>query len=180
MAKNVVVCCDGKVNEFAKDHTNVLKLFRVWTTTKSAGRFLSSRCRHDGSRRRLDQRLPKNDQVSRPRFRLWPRTRRLRCLCLSDAAIRSGRVLFMFGFSRGAYTVRAVASLLHMYGLLLPGNEPLVPYAIRMMNATNRQKAGQRSSLPNNSVRRFAEPSANHISSAFGTPLIRSDGSKIP
>jgi uncharacterized protein (DUF2235 family) len=33
--------------------------------------------------------------------------------------------LFMFGFSRGAYTVRAVASLLHMYGLLPPGNEPL-------------------------------------------------------
>jgi hypothetical protein len=50
--------------------------------------------------------------------------------------------LFMFGFSRGAYTVRAVASLLHMYGLLPPGNEPLVPYAIRMMNAANKQKGG--------------------------------------
>jgi uncharacterized protein (DUF2235 family) len=50
--------------------------------------------------------------------------------------------LFMFGFSRGAYTVRAVASLLHMYGLLPPGNEPLVPYAIRMMNAANKQKSG--------------------------------------
>jgi uncharacterized protein (DUF2235 family) len=50
--------------------------------------------------------------------------------------------LYMFGFSRGAYTVRAVASLLHMYGLLPPGNEPLVPYAIRMMNATNRHGSG--------------------------------------
>jgi uncharacterized protein (DUF2235 family) len=29
MAKNVVVCCDGTANEFATDHTNVLKLFRV-------------------------------------------------------------------------------------------------------------------------------------------------------
>ena len=27
--KNVVVCCDGTANEFATDHTNVLKLFRV-------------------------------------------------------------------------------------------------------------------------------------------------------
>jgi hypothetical protein len=25
--KNLVVCCDGTANEFARDHTNVLKLF---------------------------------------------------------------------------------------------------------------------------------------------------------
>src|SRR5689334_14430158 len=29
MAKNVVICCDGTANEFAKSHTNVLKLFRT-------------------------------------------------------------------------------------------------------------------------------------------------------
>jgi uncharacterized protein (DUF2235 family) len=44
-----------------------------------------------------------------------------------------GDRLFLFGFSRGSYTVRAVAALLHMYGLVPKGNEPLVPYAIRMM-----------------------------------------------
>ena len=33
-----------------------------------------------------------------------------------------GDKVFLFGFSRGAYTVRAVASLLHMYGLLYRGN----------------------------------------------------------
>jgi uncharacterized protein (DUF2235 family) len=49
-----------------------------------------------------------------------------------------GDRLFLFGFSRGAYTVRAVASLLHMYGLIPKGNEPLVPYAIRMMLAIHR------------------------------------------
>src|SRR5262249_15724595 len=27
MAKNVVVCCDGTANEFARDRTNVIKLF---------------------------------------------------------------------------------------------------------------------------------------------------------
>ena len=46
-----------------------------------------------------------------------------------------GDKVFLFGFSRGAYTVRAVASLLRLYGLLRPGNEPMVPYAIRMMMA---------------------------------------------
>ena len=48
-----------------------------------------------------------------------------------------GDRVFLFGFSRGAYTVRAVASLLHMYGLIPQGNEPLVPYIIRMMMAIN-------------------------------------------
>src|SRR4029077_15324140 len=54
--------------------------------------------------------------------------------------------LFLFGFSRGAYTVRVVAALLHMYGLLPRGNEALVPYAIRMMTADGEERfqlAGQ-------------------------------------
>src|SRR5947209_8274963 len=58
-------------------------------------------------------------------------------------SFREGDRLFLFGFSRGAYTVRAVASLLHMYGLIAKGNDSLVPYAIRMMMAINRsQTAG--------------------------------------
>ena len=43
--------------------------------------------------------------------------------------------MYLFGFSRGAYTARAVCSLLHMYGLIHRGNDPLVPYAVRMMMA---------------------------------------------
>jgi uncharacterized protein (DUF2235 family) len=48
--------------------------------------------------------------------------------------------VFFFGFSRGAYTVRSLASLLHMYGLVSRGNEPLVPYAIRMLVAIQHAK----------------------------------------
>ena len=29
MAKNIVVCCDGTANEFKRDRTNVVKLFRA-------------------------------------------------------------------------------------------------------------------------------------------------------
>src|SRR5579859_651500 len=48
----------------------------------------------------------------------------------------SGDQIFLFGFSRGAFTVRVLASMLHMYGLIPRGNEPLVPYSIRMMTAS--------------------------------------------
>lgn len=46
---------------------------------------------------------------------------------------RPGDRLFLFGFSRGAYTVRALASLIHAYGVSMPGNEVLIPYAVRML-----------------------------------------------
>ncbi len=49
-----------------------------------------------------------------------------------------GDKVYLFGFSRGAYTARAVASLLKMYGLIPKGNEPLVPYAIRLQTAINK------------------------------------------
>ena len=54
-----------------------------------------------------------------------------------------GDKVYLFGFSRGAYTARAVASLLHMYGLIQPDNEALVPYVIRMMMGIERGRAGR-------------------------------------
>lgn len=44
-----------------------------------------------------------------------------------------GDRVFLFEFSRGAYTARAVASLLRMYGLIPRGNDALVPYAVRLL-----------------------------------------------
>jgi uncharacterized protein (DUF2235 family) len=41
-------------------------------------------------------------------------------------------LVYLFGFSRGAYTARALASLLKMFGLLYPGNEAQIPYVLRM------------------------------------------------
>ena len=41
-----------------------------------------------------------------------------------------GDKIFLFGFSRGAYTARAVAALLHSVGLLHPATECLLPYAL--------------------------------------------------
>jgi uncharacterized protein (DUF2235 family) len=61
---------------------------------------------------------------------------------------QEGDRLFLFGFSRGAYTARAVASLLHMYGLIRKGDEPLVPYAIRMLMAINRAQGRTRANQP--------------------------------
>ena len=139
MAKKVVVCFDGTANEFARDHTNVLKLFRILDNqpdrqvafyhpgigTMEAAAALTS------VTRKITKVLGLAIGYGLERDVADAYTFIMRSFLPGDR-------LFMFGFSRGAYTVRAVAALLHMYGLLQPGNEPMVPYAIRMMNAASR------------------------------------------
>jgi uncharacterized protein (DUF2235 family) len=148
MSKNIVLCCDGTANEFAKHHTNVLKLY----TMLRRDRATQVTYYHPGL------------GTMEPAGALTTLARKATKLLgmalgygLSDD-VRDAYVflmqhyepedkVFLFGFSRGAYTARAVASLLHMYGLIQPGNDALVPYAIRMMMGIERArgtKAGAR------------------------------------
>jgi uncharacterized protein (DUF2235 family) len=139
MPKNIVVCCDGTANEFAQDKTNVVKLF--------------STLHHDPIRQ-VTYYHPGLGTME-PAGALTTFTRKWTKLLgkaagyglpadIRDAYVflmnhyESGDKVFLFGFSRGAYTVRAVAAMLHMYGLIRPGNEPLVPYAIRMLSSVSR------------------------------------------
>ena len=145
MEKNVVLCCDGTANEFAKNNTNVVKLFSVLTQDPD---------------RQVCYYHPGLGTME-PAGALTTFSRRITTLFgkaigygleddIRDAYVfimnhyLPGDRLFLFGFSRGAYTARAVCSLLHMYGLLRPGNEPLVRYAIRMMMGIERGLGKQR------------------------------------
>lgn len=47
-----------------------------------------------------------------------------------------GDEIYMFGFSRGAYTVRTIAGMLQLIGLLRPGSENLLDFALA--NYTNK------------------------------------------
>jgi hypothetical protein len=136
MAKNVVLCCDGTANEFTRDKTSVVKLFYTLV--------------HDspGQRTYYHPGLGTMEATGAITMTARKVTKLLGKAIgygleadIRDAYVflmhhfEQGDRVFFFGFSRGAYTVRAVAALLHMYGLIRPGNEPLVPYAIRMMMA---------------------------------------------
>jgi uncharacterized protein (DUF2235 family) len=136
--KNIVLCCDGTANEFAKHRTNVVKLF----STLVQDPVIQTVSYHPGLgtmepsgelspiRRRLARHLGQAFGYGLPND-----IRDAYVFLMSN--FEAGDRLFMFGFSRGAYTVRSVAALLHMYGLIPRGNEPLVPYAIRMLSSIN-------------------------------------------
>ena len=131
-ARNIVLCCDGTANEFAADRTNVVKLYYSLVF----GRDRQITYYHPGL------------GTMEPPGALTAVTRRVTRLLgkaigygleadIRDAYVflmnnfRPGDRVFLFGFSRGAYTVRAVASLLKMFGLLPPDNDAFVPYANR-------------------------------------------------
>jgi hypothetical protein len=42
-----------------------------------------------------------------------------------------GDRVYVFGFSRGAYTARALCGMLYRIGLMRPGSENMIPYALR-------------------------------------------------
>ena len=137
MPKNIVLCCDGTANEFAEDRTSVVKLF--FTLTLDPVRqvaVLSSRARHDGASQRPhapDAHCHRGVAGMAFGYGLQADIRDAYVFLMRS--FEEGDKVFLFGFSRGAYTARAVTSLLHMYGLMPAGNEPLVPYAIRMLMA---------------------------------------------
>ncbi|HEY1326693.1 MAG TPA: DUF2235 domain-containing protein [Casimicrobiaceae bacterium] len=145
MSRNIVVCCDGTANEFAKDNTNVVKLYSV--------------LEHDPGHQ-VAYYHPGLGTMEAAGA-LTPLARKITKLLgmaigyglasdIRDAYVflmrhfREGDRVFLFGFSRGAYTARAVASLLHLYGLVQPGNESLVPYVIRMMMSIRRASGSER------------------------------------
>jgi uncharacterized protein (DUF2235 family) len=141
MPKNIVICCDGTANEFSEDQTNVVKLFSALVQDPNQ----QIAFYHPGI------------GTMEPPGALTPMRRRLGLLLgqaigvgiesdIRDTYVylmrsfEPGDRVFLFGFSRGAYTVRAVAAVLRAYGLIRSGNEPLVPYAIRMLTGIHRSR----------------------------------------
>ncbi|KAG1877517.1 hypothetical protein F4604DRAFT_624867 [Suillus subluteus] len=59
---------------------------------------------------------------------------------LSDK-YHDGDKIFLFGFSRGAYQVRALAGMIHEVGLITPGNEGQIPSAFQYYCAINSGKS---------------------------------------
>jgi uncharacterized protein (DUF2235 family) len=137
MPKNVVLCCDGTGNEFADRNSNVVKLYSIVVRNANQIAYYHPGVGTMGARNALTE-------ISK----WWTRTIGLAfgygiSENVADAyqflmrTFEPGDSVYIFGFSRGAYTARVLCGMLHIVGLLTPGNEALVPYAIRMIKRTH-------------------------------------------
>ena len=140
MAKNIVVCCDGTGNEISENISNVLKLYRTLRKTEKTEP--QQTVFYD----------PGVGTLARPDP--WTKAKQDAVAILGLATgyglddnvlaayrflieeYRDGDEIFLFGFSRGAYTVRVLAALVHKVGLLAPQQRNLAGGALTAYKQT--------------------------------------------
>ena len=134
--RNLVICCDGTSNEFGRKNTNVVRLLQCLRRNTDR-QFIYY---DPGVGTLLDQ-----NQVTR--FGKWWSQviglafgHGLTADVMETYAYlmeqwEAGDRVFIFGFSRGAYTARVLAGLLHTFGLMPSGATNLLPYVIKNYRA---------------------------------------------
>lgn len=136
--KHIVICCDGTGNEFGATNSNVIKLYQA-LDRKADGITVYY---HPG----VGTMGAKNALTEVGK--VWTQFRGLAFgYGLSENIADAYRFLmhvyepedriFVFGFSRGAYTARALCGMLQMFGLLTPGADGQIPYAMRLFKRGN-------------------------------------------
>ena len=144
MTRNLVVCCDGTSNQFAQDRTSVIKLFHALAKNDEA----QLAYYHPGIGTRAPSGIGTRtgSWIARTAglafgYRLQEDVTDAYRFLMDNH--REGDRVFVIGFSRGAYTARVVSAMLHLYGLPMAGNDPLVPYAVEMLWAMAKAKPGR-------------------------------------
>ena len=140
MSKNIVVCCDGTGNQVDEGNlSNVLKLFQIMRKSADQRVYYNPGIGTIGT----DDRWTKFKQDVKGVFGLATG------YGLDDDIIaaysyiaehyQDGDAIFLFGFSRGAYTIRALAGFMHMVGLLPPDQANIVDYALTAYKRSSEQ-----------------------------------------
>ena len=180
MGKNIVICCDGSGNQFGRKNSNVIKLFSA-LTRNSAEQVLYY---HPGVGTTGSMEVPTYFGI------VVQKICKLHGLAYGYGIISNvahaysflmdsyepGDKVFVFGFSRGAYTARVLCSMLYEFGLLEKGNQVLIEYAISL---SLRIPAHPPSELPNISKKPLAAIAVLTLS-GFGIRSAPSAGSMIP
>ena len=130
MPKNIVICCDGTGNEVEANLSNVLKLYRIARKNEEQVVFY-----HPGVGTSSD-----SEPWSRLKSNALGVWGLLTVYGLDEDVLSVYRFLidiyseqdsiYLFGFSRGAYTIRVVAGFLRLIGLLERPQRDLAAYAL--------------------------------------------------
>lgn len=148
--KKIFVFCDGTGNEFAEQpvhqgkeaNSNVVKLYTALRVTDKQVAYY-----HPGVGTMGDptirHRIPRFwSKVKGLAFGYGFKDNVLDAYRYLMNVYNDGDEIYVFGFSRGAYTARALTGMLHGYGLLCRGNEGHLLYAWNMFQDQLMHKRG--------------------------------------
>lgn len=159
LKKNLVVCCDGTGNEISENISNVLKLYRTLRKTEKTDP--NQVVFYDPGVGTLARPNPwtklKQDTVTvlglATGYGLDENV--LKAYCFLVENYEDGDEIFLFGFSRGAYTVRVLAGLIHKVGLIWPQQSNLADAAItayKQASSSLDESVSERATAPTNEV----------------------------
>lgn len=133
MAKNIVICLDGTNNLVrSASNTNVVRLYHLLDLedpTRQVGYYspgvgtFSSPAAWSAPARTLSR-------WAGLAFGVGLRHNLGAAYAYLSSVYEPDDQIFVFGFSRGAYTARALTGMLEVFGILRPGSENLVPFAV--------------------------------------------------
>ncbi len=130
MARKLIVCCDGTGNEIKENQSNVLKLYRLLEKNSSQLAFYDPGVGTIGDSSAWDKAKNKARGIFGLVTGYGLDQNVLEAYTFLIRNYQEGDDIYLFGFSRGAYTVRVLAGLINMIGLLAPNNENLCGYAL--------------------------------------------------
>jgi uncharacterized protein (DUF2235 family) len=141
MPKNIIICCDGTGNEYGRNNTNVVGLYEriirdpagmqqigFYDPGVGTFNFFGAKVGNEigvALGKAIGAGLQQNIEDA--------------YAYLMDH-FEDGDRIFLFGFSRGAYTARALAGMIHKCGLLQRGSRNLIPYASKIYNTPDNAK----------------------------------------
>jgi uncharacterized protein (DUF2235 family) len=133
--KNILIFCDGTGNKFIDDseahgsNSNVVKLYSTMKIDSEQVAYYHPGVGTAGDPSAKSWLARQWSVVKGLAFAWGFKDNVLDAYRYLMETYKDGDRVYMFGFSRGSYTVRALGGLLDGYGLLCKGNEGHLPYA---------------------------------------------------
>ncbi|KAF9526328.1 WD40-repeat-containing domain protein [Crepidotus variabilis] len=171
--RNLVVCIDGTSNQFGEKNTNVVELFRM--ILRESNDYDQEAFYSSGIGTYAEpswKSLAYLQQIFYHKVDLaiawgFDRTVQAAYEWLS-VNYQKDDCIFLFGFSRGAFQVRAIAGMIYKVGLLAMGNRAQIPYAYALYRAS--EKSSRQATLAENFRKTFSHKDVKvHFVGAWDT-----------
>lgn len=129
MPKKIVICCDGTGNQISSQLSNVLKFYRVLQKSDDQLVYYSPGVGTVGDYDEWQQLKQDTKEVLGLATGYGLDENVLDAYRFLCTHYELGDEIWLFGFSRGAYTVRVLAAFVYVVGLLKPNQLNLADYA---------------------------------------------------
>ena len=136
--KNIVICCDGTGNEYGRNNTNVVETYVLAEKDTGQVAYYDPGVGTGGWEYREERGELRALADQATGYGLQKNVEDAYRYLMGR--YEDGDHVYLFGFSRGAFTVRSLAGMLHKCGLLAAGHDNLLEYTSKIYNTVRNEE----------------------------------------